>query len=544
MMTLRTTTAHTHREHELALQESEERFRSAFDFAAIGMALVSTDGRWLQLNRAICEILGYSEAELLALTFQDITHPEDLVADLQYAGQLLRGDIQTFQMEKRYFHKDGHIVWALLSASLVRSADNLPVHFIAQIQDISASKHAEKDVRESEERFQLVVQATHDGIWDWNMATGYCYYSPRYKELLGCTDIEVIWDSFEVRLHPEDRESTLLALRAHLTERQPYDVEYRLQAKAGEYKWFHARGQASWDAAGKPMRFTGALHDITDRKQSELALEHSQKFLDAVIEGIPQPMFVKDSQHRWVLFNNLFCKLMGHERAVLLDHSDPDISAPDVVKRYWAEDDEALRATTPLFIESSVTRPDGSTSWLLKSKQRVDLPDGAYIVGLATDITRSKETEIELRASEERFRGLTQLSTDWFWEQDEHFRFVSQSGDGGLTRMHISRMGKTRWELDFVGVSEAAWAEHKAILEAHLPFHDLEMGRRNDDGDTHYISISGEPVFDEAGKFKGYRGVGRDITARKQVEQALQASEESHRLLAENSSDMILRITP
>ncbi|MBD0364264.1 MAG: PAS domain S-box protein, partial [Coleofasciculus sp. C3-bin4] len=142
---------------EQALRQSEEHFRSAFDYAAIGMALVALDGRWLKVNHSLCEIVGYSEQELLATTFQVITHPDDLDTDLGYAGQLLAGEIRSYQMEKRYFHKLGHVVWIFLSGSLVRDAQSQPLYFIAQIQDITARKQAEEARRESEERLQAIL---------------------------------------------------------------------------------------------------------------------------------------------------------------------------------------------------------------------------------------------------------------------------------------------------------------------------------------------------------------------------------------------------
>jgi PAS domain S-box-containing protein len=131
-----------------ALRQSEERFRSAFDHAAIGMAVVGLDGRWLQVNNSLCEIVGYTEAELLARTFQDITHPEDLEADLAYVRQMLAGEIHTYQMEKRYFHKAGHVVWILLSVSLVHDVHGRPLRFLGQIQDISVRKQAEEALQE------------------------------------------------------------------------------------------------------------------------------------------------------------------------------------------------------------------------------------------------------------------------------------------------------------------------------------------------------------------------------------------------------------
>ncbi len=143
----------TERKHaEQALRESEERFRRAFEDAGIGMALVGLDGRWLRVNPAICEIVGYPSAELLKKTFQDITHPEDLAADLAHTRALLAGQQRTYQMEKRFLHRHGHVVWINLTVSLVRDAEGRPVHFVSQIQDITARKELETKLAEARDQ--------------------------------------------------------------------------------------------------------------------------------------------------------------------------------------------------------------------------------------------------------------------------------------------------------------------------------------------------------------------------------------------------------
>ena len=134
------------REHsavERRLEESEERFRGAFEGAAIGMAMVSTDGRWLKVNRALCQLLGYSKDELLERTFQNLTHPEDLERDLASLRDVLQGNISWYHMEKRYIRKDGQIMWGLLAVSPVHGADGEPAYLVKQIHDISAAKQLE-----------------------------------------------------------------------------------------------------------------------------------------------------------------------------------------------------------------------------------------------------------------------------------------------------------------------------------------------------------------------------------------------------------------
>jgi PAS domain S-box-containing protein len=144
-----------------ALQESEDLFKGSFNDAATGMALVGIDGRWLDVNEALCRIVGYSQEEMLKKTFQDITHPDDLDADLDHGRKLLAGEVRTYQTEKRYLHKDGHVVWILLNVSLMRGKEGEPLYFIAQMQDIGQRKRIEEAlVREKAVLDLLEIVAT------------------------------------------------------------------------------------------------------------------------------------------------------------------------------------------------------------------------------------------------------------------------------------------------------------------------------------------------------------------------------------------------
>ncbi len=191
---------------EQALRESEARFSNAFIYAAIGMTLVALDGRFLKINQSLCAIVGYSEAELLAMTFQDITHPDDLDTDLAYVHQLLADEIATYQMEKRYFHKLGHVVWVQLSVSLVKDSQRAPLYFISQIEDISARKQVEAQVQQllqSVEQWAAEMDATisaiADGVIIYGLDATIIRINRAAEELLGYTpSIEAL--PFETRL--------------------------------------------------------------------------------------------------------------------------------------------------------------------------------------------------------------------------------------------------------------------------------------------------------------------------------------------------------
>lgn len=273
---------------EEALQASEERFRSAFDYATVGMALVATDGRWLEVNHSLCEIVGYSEQELLATNFQAITHPDDLETDLEYMHQMLAGKIHHYNMEKRYLHKQGHIVWILLSGSLVHDAKGERL-FNAQIQDITQRKLAEEERKASQARLAGILDIAEDAIISVDETQQITLFNQGAEKIFGYSASEVIGQSLDLLLPKQ----AAIAHRQHIRN---FDTSVGTARKMGERNEvfgqrkngveFPAEASISkLELAGEKI-FTVILRDITERKRGEEALSQLASIVESSEDAI------------------------------------------------------------------------------------------------------------------------------------------------------------------------------------------------------------------------------------------------------------------
>ncbi|MEO6847552.1 MAG: PAS domain-containing protein, partial [Chthoniobacterales bacterium] len=273
------------KDYESALQISDEQFSSAFENAAIGMSLVSLDGHWIKANRALCELLGYSQEELSEMTFQEITHPDDLKDDLKYVHHVLTGEVSSYHMEKRYITKAQEIVWVMLSVSLVRDTYGQPWHFISQIQDITRRKETEAALSLTAERMRLAARAGNVGLWEYDLTDGSLLWDEQMYILYG-VDPEtaaVGVERWAGSVHPDDRMLAELKLAESLTEEtKPFDAEFRIiRANDKSVRYLRGIGTVIRDQNGNPQRMIGTNWDMTDERQHQeelaRALEHERE---------------------------------------------------------------------------------------------------------------------------------------------------------------------------------------------------------------------------------------------------------------------------
>jgi len=263
---------------EIALRESEQRFRAILSQAAVGIAQTSTDGQWLLLNNRFCEILGYAQAYLRGKAFLDFVHPDDHEASLTGVAELLAGKIPSWSTEKRYVRKDGAIVWARLCVSLVRDQDSRPQYFISVVEDVTERVQTDRALRDSEERLILAQSAARLGVWDWDLLRNAHTVSGEYLWLYGLPPDRptITYQEWLSMIHPDDRERVQVLVRESLERTYVWDTEFRVAWPDGSIRWLLGKGTVFLNDAGRPVRMTGVNLDITQRKQAEAALRASE----------------------------------------------------------------------------------------------------------------------------------------------------------------------------------------------------------------------------------------------------------------------------
>jgi PAS domain S-box-containing protein len=281
---------------EAEAQAQAEVFEAAFRHAAIGMALVGLDGRFMRLNEAFCRITGYPEPEMLALDFQTITHPEDLDVDLDLLRQLTVGEIDSYRMDKRYVRADGKLVWVRLAVSLVRDVDGAPKHYVAQVEDQSERHAAEDALRESEARYRLIAENTSDMITMTDLTGRTLYASPSVRQA-GVRPEDLEGRSFAFSIHPDDERDVRRAFRALVVEGGTTRIRWRgHDANTGGWLWLESNASLVRDPeTGEPTGFLDVIRNISVQVQQEEIVAHARAEAEAAAAAKSQ--FLANMSH-------------------------------------------------------------------------------------------------------------------------------------------------------------------------------------------------------------------------------------------------------
>ena len=326
-------------------------------------------------------------------------HPEDR----RHARQAMKAAIEeneSFEFELRILRPDGETRYVYSKGECQVGGNGKLIAIFGIFQDITKRKMAEKELHEAQERYEVAISGASVGLWDWNVTTNELYWSPRFREIVGVTEEEFVphINEFQDRLHPEDHDRITHAFSVeHLQERKPYDVEYRLRHNDGHYVWIHARGQATWDEHGKPLRMAGSVDDISAQKTSEIALDESRAFLELIMDNNPDLIFVKDSEFRIIQANSAFLSLYPKEmRDQVIGTTTLETFDEQEAAGFLEEDRRALEHGYSETIET-VNFPDDKARTLYTIKIRFENANGdPFVLGIARDITDLRRAEQNL----------------------------------------------------------------------------------------------------------------------------------------------------
>jgi PAS domain S-box-containing protein len=485
-------------------QTSEARFKGAFDYSAIGMALVSTEGKWLKANISLCKMLGYSEEELLAKTFQDITHPDDLQMDLNYVSQMLAGEIETYRMEKRYFHKQGHSIWIHLSVSLVRDSDDSLLYYIAQIENITERKQAVEALAESKALLNNIINSIPDAIYVKDLNGRYRHFNSAAEKFVGLNAAQVLGED-DMSIFPPTLADELIEQDRTITQGgTAITFEQTLTNGAGFNMSFLSTKGPMFDRDGNVSGLFGISRDITDRINTENILRNSKLFVDSVIDQSPISMWISDDKGTLIRANqalrkqlnlsddeivgkyNIFDDQIIEEQGYMSQVRD--VFDKGVTARFTITYDTS-RLTNVSLNNMSQSVLEVTISPVLDSKEKVSnaiiqhldiselkqLEENLTIAKLSAESANRAKSEFlanmshEIRTPMNGMFGMTQLlaMTDLSEEQQEYVTHLKLSGNNLLSLVN-DILDLSKIEAGKITIEPAEFSLRRAINEVYM----------------------------------------------------------------------------
>jgi diguanylate cyclase (GGDEF)-like protein/PAS domain S-box-containing protein len=379
---------------EAALSESEERFRLAFNAAPIGMALATPDGRLLEVNHALCQMLGYSRRELLEQRSPVLTHPDDLAESRARIEELLAGAVHSTTLEKRYLHREGQVIWTHYTASLLRAADGRPLYFIYQLQDITARKAAEA----AQAQLAAIVAGSSDAIIGMTLDRIITSWNAGAERLYGYIAAETIGRSMDLLAVPGGPHEATQIRETLQRGEAVVNLETMRRHRDGRMLAVSISISPIKDASGVVVGAAGIHRDIAARKVVEAALRQSEARFRTMVENAPVGACIMDQEGRFEAVNEAYARLFGYQRDELIGQHFGMLfpaSEQDHIRAWYAE---RVRTGATVQQEYEMVAKGGTPVTVLTgSIQLASGADGRITrASFVTDLTLQKQTEQQL----------------------------------------------------------------------------------------------------------------------------------------------------
>lgn len=539
------------RAHDAA-RDNELRFRATFEQAAVGIAHVAPNGRWLRVNQKLCNIVGYTHTELLTRTFQDITHADDLETDLAYVGQMLAGEIATYSMEKRYIHKNGSIIWINLTVALVRTDTGVPEYFISVIEDISERKKIEAAVRENELRYRTLIHLLPSAVYTCD-AQGYITLYNRAAAILWGREPEIgkeiwcgSWKIFEPDGHPIPLETCPMALA--IQEGRPvFGRKVVIERPDGSRRHVLPYPQPEFDANGAVIGAINILVDITEHRRAEAALKENELFFRNVLDGLLSFAGTLTPDGLLLFANKTALDTGGLTSAAVIGKSFADTywwswsehvqqrlreaircAASGITARY---DDQVRMAN------GHIINVDVSITPLRDANKQV-----THLIASGVDITARKKAEDALRASERYLRTIINSEPECVKVLDPDGNLLEMN-PAGLAMIEADDIQMVLGQSVLGIIAPEYRAQFKQLTDEVIAGSSgsLEFEIIGLKGTRRWLDTRAVP-FDNAGT-PCLLSITRDITARRQAEkEILRLNAELEQRVTERTQQLVATI--
>lgn len=524
-----------------------------FDGWPVGVAHLSDQGVFLDVNDTFCRTVGHPRAYLLAHDFQSITHPEDLDLSINAVAAVRSGRVRHQRYEKRFVRSDGTPVWCDVTSTVRRKPNGAFDHLVAVISDISGRKAGEAELRRHREHLARAQRIAHVGSTELDLRTGKFRWSDEFCRMFGFdpTTTRPGLETYLTVIPPEDhaRAREVVARLMKGMDIEPFEL--RIVRPDGMERWFHRDTETIRTADGVATHVISTFQDITERKKSADELKQTRAFLDLVIDNLPGTLVVKDAKDlRYRLWNRGSEEMMGIDRAEVIGKTDYDIVPKEQADFFAAVDRETLNSGKMTVVpeEPVDTRHRGTRIIQIKKVPVLDdAGQPSFLVSFAEDITERKRMEVELRKSQEHLARAQRVASIGSVEVD--FKTGATIWSEELWRIYGLDPASEPPSFEFL-ISVTHPDDREALRDVHvrslrgLDVEPLRLRIRLPGGQWRWIDRQVDIVRDREGIPVSMLVTNRDVTARQKIEEELRRSTEQLTALIEASPYAIIGLNP
>ena len=498
--------------------------REAFDFTTVGLVVITPEGLFREVNRAFCEMTGYSRDELEGQSFRQFTHPEDVTRDDDQLRHVRSGGDLPMSTDKRFIRKDGSELWVRRSATVVRDAGGNVRYVVGAMVDLTEQRQKDRAIRQMNGFLTALVDNSPVAIYTTDFEGVITFWNPAAERIFGFTREQVL-GKYALFVQDEKRPEAADIRRRLISGETLHELELVRRRGDGALVTLHGAGAPLRD---ENDRITGLLFtciDVTAARRNAAELERHSHFMRALIDAIPSPVYFKDNQGRYALRNRAWEDLFGGGKN-WSGKTVRDMFESDIAAVHEEHDRVLLDRPSSTTYEMLMPLPDGEKRQMLYNKVSfVDQKgDVAGLIGVITDVTRYKETERALEASEARFRVLTESSIDLISviDSDGTMQYQSAALRHLLGFDPADSVGKNVFDLVHRDDVEHVRAAFRRITDSRALTEPVEFRLQHRDGGLAQPSSRSAPTACPIRTFAASCGIRCDVTDRKENQQRFQ----------------------